>query len=108
MPNRRISIFAVAMLFAAVTTAADRGDSDARDPSVREAQAAKQDAKRGHLPTENADQLERNRLARCERLPAQDRDYCMRRMNGEGEVSGSVEGGGLLRELRVVVPAEKL
>ena len=49
MSNKQISLFAVAMLFAAVATAADRNNSrtDARDPSVREAQAARQEAKRG-------------------------------------------------------------
>ncbi len=109
MPDHPISLFAIAMLFAAVAVAADRSDStntNARDPSVREAQAARQEAKRGRLQDEDTAQFERNRRARCEYLPAEDRDYCLRRMNGEGTVSGSVEGGGVLRELRVTVPAQ--
>lgn len=91
------------MLFAAIATAADRSDSsnDRRDPSVREAQAAK----RERVQNEDPAQLERNRFTRCEALPADDRDYCILRMKGEGTVSGSVEGGGILRELRVTVPA---
>ena len=110
MSEHPIALFAVAMLFAAMATAADRSDSpgtNARDSSVREARAARQEARRGRL-TENAtpDQQERNRYARCDAHAAQDRDYCMRRMNGEGTVSGSVEGGGILRELTVTVPAQ--
>jgi len=109
MPNHPISVFAVAMLFAAVAVAADRSDStstNARDPSVREAQAARQEARRGRLQDESPDQLERNKFSRCEGLPSNDRDYCILRMKGEGTVSGSVEGGGLIRELRVTVPAQ--
>ena len=103
------SFVAVAMLFAAFATAADRSDTsygDRRDPSVREAQAARQEARRGRLQDESPAQLERNRYIRCEGLPAEDRDFCIRRMNGEGTISGSVESGGIYRELRVVVPAQ--
>ena len=109
MPSHSISFFAVAMLFATMATAADRSKTDARDPSVREAQAARQEARQGRLKdNETPEERERNKYARCESLQGDDREYCIRRMNGEGTVSGSVEGGGLLRELRVVVPAEKL
>ncbi|MEO8143736.1 MAG: hypothetical protein ABI654_05930 [Betaproteobacteria bacterium] len=108
MSDHPLSLFAVAMLFAAIATAADRSDSsyDRRDAGVREAQAARADAKRGRLQDESPDQLERNKFSRCEVLPADDRDYCILRMKGEGTVSGSVEGGGILRELRVTVPAK--
>jgi hypothetical protein len=86
---------------------AKAADDDRRDPAVREAQAAKQEAKRGRL-TNNADaaQREKNKYARCEALSGDDREYCIRRMNGEGTVTGSVESGGLYRELRVPVPAQ--
>ena len=110
MTDRPIVFVAVAMLFAAMAAAADGTDSsnaDGRDPAVREAQAAKQEAKRSGL-TDNADaaQREQNKYARCDVLSGDDREYCMRRMNGEGSVTGSVEGGGISRELRVVVPAQ--
>lgn len=107
MADHPIGYVAVAMLFAAIATAADRTDSsaDRRDPAVREAQAARQEARRGRLQEESPAQLQRNRTIRCEGLPAEDRGYCMRRMDGEGTISGSVEGGGILRELRVVEPA---
>ena len=73
----------------------------------REAGAAQLEARRGTLtePNENYDQ---NRLARCDvHKDADERDYCMRRMRGEGTTSGSVEDGGILRELVVTVPAEE-
>lgn len=98
------------LLFMAISTAAPRAksaDSDRRDPAVHEAQAAAQEARQGKLKN-NANREERvqNKYARCEYLPAEDRQYCIRRINGEGTVTGSVEGGGLLRELRVIVPAQ--
>jgi len=100
------------LLFMAISATAPRAkaaDNDKRDPAVHEAQAARQEARQGRLK-DNAtpEERERNKYARCESLQGDDREYCIRRMNGEGTVSGSVEGGGLLRELRVVVPAEKL
>jgi len=70
---------------------------------LREAGAALQEAKSGKLADANTD-FEGNRIARCGYLREPDKGYCVRRMNGEGTVSGSVEGGGILRELVVIVP----
>jgi hypothetical protein len=70
---------------------------------LREAGAALQEARSGKLADANVD-FERNRTARCGYLNEPDRSYCLRRMNGEGTMSGSVEGGGILRELVVTVP----
>ncbi|MEW6690156.1 MAG: hypothetical protein AB1452_13820 [Pseudomonadota bacterium] len=79
---------------------------DDRTTCRREAGAAQIEARRGTLSDEGGD-FERNRLARCEfHQRADEREYCLRRMRGEGTVTGSVEGGGLLRELTVTVPAE--
>ncbi len=79
----------------------DAGD---RATCLREAGAAREEAKRGGLSNEQA-QFDRNRLARCDSQPAADRDECVRRMN-EGAVSGSVKDGAVVRELRTVVPAK--
>ncbi|MGP1675693.1 MAG: hypothetical protein ACTS6J_00875 [Burkholderiales bacterium] len=76
-----------------------------RATCLREAGAALQAAKRGDLG-EGQSAYEQNRLIRCERLPAGDRNDCLRRMRGEGTVSGSVESGGIYRELRTTVPAQ--
>ncbi len=79
---------------------------DERKTCLREAGAAQVEAKRGQL-TDPAS-VEQNKLARCAyHRNADDRDYCERRMRGEGTTSGSVEGGGILRELTVIVPADQ-
>ena len=78
------------------------------DPFRREAGAARDEARRGELARgENAAEFERNKFARCEKHMGEDRELCMRRMSGEGTVSGSVQGGGIYRELRVIVPAQQ-
>jgi len=78
-----------------------------RTTCLREAGAALQEARRGRLDDGQA-QFEQNRLLRCDSQPAQDRPDCVRRMNGEGSTSGSVEGGGILRELVTpVVPPQR-
>lgn len=80
---------------------------DERKTCLREAGAAQYEARRGTLSDEGGD-FEKNQLARCDvHKRADEREYCLRRMRGEGTVSGSVEGGGLLRELTVVVPADE-
>lgn len=71
-----------------------------RATCLREAGAALQEARRGHLqddPTADS----QNALLRCNALPPDDKDACQRRINGEGTASGSVLEGGLLRELTV-------
>ncbi|MPS28669.1 MAG: hypothetical protein E2576_15450 [Alcaligenaceae bacterium] len=72
----------------------------------REAGAALQEARRGDLRGASDATYERNRIQRCNALPEADRAACVARMDGRGTVSGSVEGGGLLREYQeVVTPA---
>jgi hypothetical protein len=71
---------------------------------LREAGAALQEARAGKLADANTS-FESNKVARCGYLTGDDKEYCLRRMNGEGTTSGSVEGGGVLRELTVEVPA---
>jgi hypothetical protein len=76
-----------------------------RATCLREAAAALQAAKRGGAD-EGAAAYEQNRLLRCDRVAVEEREDCLRRMRGEGTVSGSVEGGGVYRELRTIVPAQ--
>lgn len=76
-----------------------------RATCLREAAAALQAAKRGGKD-DGATAYEQNRLLRCDRLAAGEREDCLRRMRGEGTVSGSVESGGVYRELRTAVPAQ--
>ena len=76
-----------------------------RATCLREAGAALQESKRGGLP-ESQSVYEKNKLARCDRLAGGEREDCLRRMRGEGTISGSVESGGIYRELRTIVPAQ--
>jgi hypothetical protein len=75
-----------------------------RATCLQEAGAALHEARRGGLDTAVHD-LGQNRIIRCDALPAQDRDDCVRRMQGEGVTTGSAQDGGMLRELaRSVAP----
>ena len=65
---------------------------------LQEASAALQESGRGNLNDGQAE-FERNRLLRCEKQPPEDRQDCVRRMSSEARTSGSVEGGGVMREL---------
>ncbi len=66
---------------------------------LREAGAALQEARQGHLDDHDA-QYTRNALERCKPLPTDDAKDCRDRILGQGQVSvtGSVKGGGLYRE----------
>ena len=72
---------------------------------LKEAGAAYEEAKRGHLNDDSA-QYERNALLRCQALKDDDRTACERRMHGEGTVTGSAESGGVFRTLTTPVPAQ--
>ncbi|WP_157271218.1 hypothetical protein [Azohydromonas aeria] len=73
---------------------------------LREASAAYAEARGGRRNDEPVpqDRYSQNALLRCQPLPAADRAECERRITG-GATSGSVTGGGVLRELRTVEPA---
>jgi hypothetical protein len=87
--------------------ACDSGQpSEDRATCLREAAAARDATKGGQLD-ESQDVYERNALARCDALPQADRDICRRRTRGEGVTTGSVSGGGILREYReIILPSE--
>ena len=46
-------------------------------------------------------------MDRCVPLPPADQEDCVRRMQGEGTIIGSVEEGGIYRELHRTVPADQ-
>lgn len=72
-----------------------------RATCLREAAAARGEAKRGHL-TESTS-YDENALMRCNVLPPADRQDCAKRVHGQGIVSGSVQGGGVYRETTTTV-----
>jgi hypothetical protein len=75
-----------------------------RTTCLKEAGAALKEAKMGRFNGAEA-ALDKNALIRCDALPAADRDACQRRMAGEGTTSGSVQEGGVARE--IIVPDKK-
>ena len=75
-----------------------------REACLREAAAALKEASSGRF-NDDALLIERNLLRRCEDLAAQDKLICERKMRGEGETSGSVQGGGVVRRIVTEVPA---
>ncbi len=76
-----------------------------RTTCLREAAAALAEAKRGNLDAAEMGRYEQNQLMRCDAHPADDREDCLRRMRGEGTISGSGEGGSVYRELRTTTPS---
>lgn len=79
----------------------DGSSQQDRTTCLREAAAARGEAKRGHL-TESSS-YEENATARCNVLPPSDRQECVKRIHGQGTVSGSVESGGIYRETTTTV-----
>lgn len=72
---------------------------------LQEAGAALAAARKNKLTDNN--QLEiNNKTARCNALPADQRDDCLMQMSGTNTTStGSVTGGGILRETTITIPA---
>ncbi len=73
---------------------------------LHEALGAAQNARRGLLVTESTETLKRNALKRCDVHEGEERALCLRRVQGEGKSSGSVTAGGVLYEMKTIVPAE--
>jgi hypothetical protein len=73
--------------------------SQDRTTCLKEAAAALKEAKAGKLNDRGQDYAA-NALQRCNGLPGEQQELCHRRMT-EGSVSGSVQEGGVLRELVV-------
>ena len=83
--------------------ACDEGHPDSdRAACLRDAAAAYAEARSGALgdDTDGPARYEENALRRCEALQGEDRGDCVARIRGQGTTSGSVEGGGVLREFR--------
>jgi hypothetical protein len=80
------------------------GSNQDRATCLREAGAALAEARHGGLATGGDRDLVANRAARCNALPAADREDCTMRMEGAGTTSGSAQQGGVLRELTRPVP----
>lgn len=71
-----------------------------RSNCLRDAGAARAQALRIGQRTPSNEELTRNAVQRCQQHPSpEQRVICERMARGEGNVSGSVQGGGVIREL---------
>lgn len=68
---------------------------------LREARNARADKQRGALSADP--QVQANARARCEPLSGEEKAACEARVLGLGQASGSVEGGGVIRQVETVV-----
>ena len=66
---------------------------------LREARNSRADFMHSATLPAKSEELERNQRQRCDVHQGADREACEARMRGEGQRSGSVEGGGVLREI---------
>jgi hypothetical protein len=83
-----------------------QGSSIDREACMREAGAAREAARRNNLTDPNTS-FTQNQMQRCQSLPQGQREECMKQMSGQDtRVMGSVEGGGVLRETTIQIPAE--
>jgi hypothetical protein len=73
-----------------------------RDTCLREARNAQADKQRGVLDNNQA-RFDANATARCDVLKGEDEAACKARVMGFGNTTGSVAGGGVLREVETVV-----
>jgi hypothetical protein len=71
-----------------------------------EARNALAEAKRNLLSETTANLFEKNQLKRCRVFKGDDREACEARVRGDGNSTGSVQSGGILREVTRPVPPE--
>ncbi len=74
-----------------------------RDTCLREARNARAERQHGSLDNAMNRQFQSNAAARCEPLSGEEKAACQARVMGYGEASGSVAGGGVLRQVETVV-----
>jgi hypothetical protein len=78
-----------------------------RTSCLREAGAVRAQALSGVARGgESKEELMRNALERCKRQPADQQAICERMVRGEGSTTGSVESGGMIRELTIMEPVK--
>lgn len=92
---------AVALPALALTPAETNLDQSAARMESRNARGAQ-------LTQVSPDQATANALQRCASLPAMYKTDCEARVRGQGEVSGSVIGGGMVKETVTTLPKTEL
>lgn len=74
----------------------------------RAARMETRNARGGQLTAVTPEQAQANARQRCALLPAFYKTDCEARVRGEGEVSGSVAGGGMVKESVTTMPKDEL
>ncbi|WP_296445576.1 hypothetical protein [Rhodoferax sp. UBA5149] len=69
---------------------------------LKNSAAAQAEKRRGTL--DKGANLDANAMLRCDALAGPDRAACQARVQGHGSASGSVQGGGILKQIETVVP----
>lgn len=75
----------------------------AQETCLREAANAQAERRKGNLDTQGQEQLATNAMRRCDALSGEDHAACTARVLGYGNQSGSVGGGGVIKEVETVV-----
>ena len=105
------TFIALAAHAATPTPAGCNANEAQNDPAAckRESGAARQEAKKGNLTAPGA-AAGQNTADRCRALSGGEKTDCLSRVSGGGTstttTSGSVEGGGQIRETTTVIPAK--
>ncbi|MBV6271551.1 hypothetical protein KVP09_01280 [Alcaligenaceae bacterium CGII-47] len=77
-----------------------------KNACLREAGAALEASRRSALTTPSAEAAYADRIQRCNALPAEQRQDCLTLMeHPDTTTQGSVQGGGVLRETTITIPA---
>lgn len=75
----------------------------AQETCLKEADNAAAEKRKGELGTARKPALAANAMQRCEALGGEEHAACAARVLGYGNASGSVAGGGVIREVETVV-----
>lgn len=76
-----------------------------RTTCLKEAENAYAEARRHPSTSPDPAVLERNVVERCARVKEEDRADCRRLALGQGKTSGSVEAGGVIKEITTIEPS---
>lgn len=80
----------------------DGSSQQDRATCLREAGAAQEESRRGTLTQGQDGRYKQNAAERCKGLPAAEQTDCLRRVQGDGERSGSVKSGGVLKSTTTI------
>lgn len=104
--NRLLGLLALCGAFAAPALAQSTPQETNLDQKA--AQMEERNARGDQLTDVSPEQARANELKRCDRLPDFYKQDCVARVGGEGEVSGTVVGGGQFKQSVTTMPKADL